>query len=408
MAILLVLGLLLSVSLVLWPATSAEAVTGTYYLKSTGVPKADLSTAAPTSNSLSNYDPGVDSDPGRKLDKSDDGWNEDDSGKYQVWVAPQGEMEIDGQVTLTFWSAMKDFNDDKEGRVEAYLLDCNPGGSNCALIDQGSRVANPWSSSGSWVSKTIDFGSVSYSIASNRSLALKVVVGDSSDDDMWFAYDTTSYPSKLALQTVTPTTTTTSTTTSTTTTTVPASTTTTRPPMVTTTSTPESSVPPTTLAPDVQTTTTGPGSGGSSTTLVAVPGQGSGPPDDFGPVAEGNGVPSSDGPPTTGDPESIGVADPALAAMAAPQEGLTGSSVIEAAWGGHLIEGLELVIPRWAVGMVSSPLLVLGFVVDAMTDSGRAIMLPLALLIAGLLWVVFENRVFTLTMIRRHDDEAER
>ncbi len=416
LAVTLVFALLLSLCIVVWPATSVEAATGTYYLKGSGVPKADLSTSAPTSNSLPNYDPGSDSDPGRKLDKSDNGWNENDAGKYQLWVAPKGEMAIDGQVTLTFWSAMKDFNDDKEGRVEAFLLDCTPGGSNCALIDQGSRVSDPWSPSGSWVSNTIDFGSVSYSIADNRSLAIKVVVGDHSDDDMWFAYDTTSFPSRLSLQTVTSTTTTTTsttttpptTTTSTTTTTsVPASTTATRPPAVTTT-TLASSAPPSTDASNVETTTTTTttGSGGSSTTLAGTPVQGSDPPDASGPVAEGIGVSLPEGAGTAGDPVSTGLADPALAAMGA-QEALTDSSMREAAWAGHMIEGLELVIPRWAVGMVASPLLVLGFVFEAMTDSGRAIMLPLALLTAGLLWVVFENRVFTLASIRRHDDEAE-
>jgi hypothetical protein len=256
-----VFALAASFALIVWPPNVAEAATGTYYLKGTGVPRADLSTAAPTSGSLPNYDPTRDSEPGRKLDKSDEGWTEGDVGKYQLWVAPKGVVAIDGQVTLTFWSAMKDFEEDKGGRVEAFLLDCNPGGNSCVLIDQGSRESDPWSASGTWVSNTIDFGSVTYSIADNRSLAIKVVVGDDSDDDMWFAYDTTSYPSRLSLQTVAPTTTTTSTTVAPTTT-VPATTTSPGPSVSTTT----------TVAVIVGTTsTTTPESGGSDTTLAIAP-----------------------------------------------------------------------------------------------------------------------------------------
>lgn len=398
-------ALVASLPLVVWPATDAEAATETYYLKGTGVPRADLSTAAPTSGSLPNYDPGQDSDPGRKLDKSDEGWNEDNPGKHQLWVAPKGEMTIDGQVTLTFWSAMKDFDQDKGARVEAFLLDCNPGGSTCVLIDQGSRESYPWSASASWVSKTIDFGSVTYSIAENRSLAIKVVVGDDSDDDMWFAYDTTSYPSRLSLQTVAPATTTTSTTVAPTTT-VPATTTSTRPTVGTTTPPPPG--PTTTVAPivDTSTSTTTPGTGGSSTTLAiaAPPGPGSGPSDDdSSPAVEGEGPALPDGSGNPIDSNFGEVKDPALAAMGAEDEALTSTRV--SSWTGSIIKGLELVIPPWAAGIVASPLVILGFVVEAMTDSGKAIMLPLALLMAGMLWVVLENRVFTFAFLRRPADE---
>ncbi len=384
-----VVALLASISLVIMPATKADADTGIYYLKGTGVPKADLSTAAPDAGSLPNYDPGEDSDPGRTLDKSDEGWNESDSGKYQLWVAPHAEMAISGQVTLTFWSAMKDFEDDKGGRVEAFLLDCNPGGNNCVLIDQGSRESTPWSPSGAWVSNTIDFGSVTYSIASNRSLAIKVVVGDDSDDDMWFAYDTTAYPSSLSLQTVAPTTTTT-TTTAAPTTTVPAAT---QPPQG----------PTTTVAPIAATSTTAPETDGSSTTLaVSVrPGAGSGPNVGLGPVEAGEEAALPVGG-ALSDLSFGNVEDPVLAAV-----GLDAASIAStraSGWTGSIINGLELVIPPWAAAIVASPLMILGFVLEAMTDSGKAIMLPIALLMAGMLWVVFESRGFTFAFLGRPED----
>lgn len=101
--------------------------------------------------------------------------------------------------------------------------------------------------------------------------------------------------------------------------------------------------------------------------------------------------------------ETLGdVEDPALAAIGAPDEALT--STRAGNWTGSIITGLELVIPPWAAGIVASPLMILWFVIEAMTDSGKAIVLPMALLMAGMLWVVLENRVFTFALIRRAED----
>ncbi len=122
--------------------------------------------------------------------------------------------------------------------MSAYLLDCNASGTSCSSISHGSANASPWSGSGTWVSRTISFGTVTHALAANRALAVKITVTDQSDDDMWFAYDTSSQASVLTVElaaaarttTVVATTTTapapTTTTTSTTTTTAAASSTT--------------------------------------------------------------------------------------------------------------------------------------------------------------------------------------
>ena len=279
---------------------------------------------------------------------------------------------------------MKDF-EKKMGRVEAFLLDCAPGGS-CVLIDQASKDSSPWTQSDSWAQSSIDFGSVTYSLASNRVLALKLVVGNDSDDDMWFAYDTTSYPSELSVQQDVSTTTTTSTTS-----------TTTAPAITPTAITPPPASSTTTVTTVVATTTT---TETSTTTPIAATGPGG-----RGPVAGGQGLGALVEALPQNQPASTGVnleaADPLLAAMGSRDGALTVSSFLANSWTGSMIQGLELVIPPWAVGVVTSPLMVLGFVLDAMTDSGKAIMLPLTLLMAGMLWVVFENRAVTLTVIRR-------
>ncbi len=50
-----------------------------------------------------------------------------------------------------------------------------------------------------WVEKTITFTDVDRTIAAGRFLQLRVVVGNNSADDMWFAYDTASFQSQLIL-----------------------------------------------------------------------------------------------------------------------------------------------------------------------------------------------------------------
>lgn len=54
--------------------------------------------------------------------------------------------------------------------------------------------------------------------------------------------------------------------------------------------------------------------------------------------------------------------------------------------------GLDLVIPPWARALLSSPMMVFGFIVAAITDSGRAILFPTSLLLVGMSAVIVESR----------------
>ena len=175
----------------------AIALNGPLYLKGGGVPGGTLSDVAPTASTLPNYDPGRDDEPGLLLAKSGEGLSETDATKYQLWATASGKT-LNGPTTLTFWSAMKDFGTGKRGIVDAGLYDCNKPQTSCSLIAQGQRDVADWSGgTTTWVERTIDFGNLSYSISPGHTLALKVVVGNDSDDDMWFAYDTVSYASRL-------------------------------------------------------------------------------------------------------------------------------------------------------------------------------------------------------------------
>ena len=169
------------------------------YLKGDGVPSASLG-SAPVQVTLPNHDPGYDNEPGRLVKKTGGGLNEVDATKYQQWVAPALQRSLNGPVLLGLWSAMKDFKVGKRGWFEAGLYDCRPGGSECNLLASAQLDLADWSGgTADWVYREIDFGSVTATIPPGRSLAVKVVVDNSADDDMWLAYDTVSYPSRLSV-----------------------------------------------------------------------------------------------------------------------------------------------------------------------------------------------------------------
>ncbi len=396
------------------PANHAQAATTSLYVRGSSIPKAGLLGSAPTSGTLPNFDPKRDSFPGLLLQKSGSGLTESDSNKYQIWVSSNGGLQIQGQVSFRFWSAMKDFNDDKAGVVEAFLLECTPGGTNCVLIDQGSAAVSPWNSSQTWVVRTIDFGSIDHTIPANRSLALKIVVGSASGDDMWFAYDTASYPSSLTVDMANPTTTT-STTAPTTSTTAPPTTSTTGPQLTTTTTahsgtgstvTTIESTTTTLLDDEISTTTVAAGGGTSGRGSGGAGGPGS---DEGGPgIRPGQSADTPDSAEVTvagEDPVVIAAADPAMGAIAGGSP-VVEWSTLDQSWAGSIISGLDLVMPPWVTDFVTSPLMVFGFVFAAVTDSGQAILLPMSLLLVGTLWVLFENRAFTLTVVRRSRGEG--
>ena len=179
-------------------AATARTLTLPLYLEGDAVTTASLTATAPSQSSLPNYDPGRNSDAGLLLTKSSLGVvSEADAIKYQIWVDAAGPVEINGPVVLGFWSAVKDFPTDKRGIVDAGLFECDTDGTNCSVIVQGSLDQTPWSSSGTWASYNIDFGTVSHTVQAGKALAVKVTIGNSADDNMWLAYWTTAYPAQL-------------------------------------------------------------------------------------------------------------------------------------------------------------------------------------------------------------------
>ncbi|MGI8514883.1 MAG: hypothetical protein ACR2NT_07020 [Acidimicrobiia bacterium] len=270
---------------------------------------------------------------------------------------------------------MKDFETNKGGEVNAYLLDCSPSGDGCNLIAQGATSAAPWSPSGDWVARTINFGSVAYAVPSDRALAVKVTVDDNSGDDLLFAYGTSAQPSALTLALGANTTTTEPTTT---TTAAPITTTpitTTAAPITTTTA------PITTTTRRGATTTTA----GTATTSRAATTSPT--------TATTRAVTTTSSSSTTTNVEAVAFSGggPGATTTTAPSPGASpGETSLESTSGAFsmsLMESLELVVPPPVAAAILSPLLILEFLVLAIVGSFQAVTLPVLLLGLALPWI---------------------
>ena len=185
----------------------APAIGQTFYLDGIGdgsdVPTATFKSTAPTDPILDNFDPGRDGFAGLLIAKGGADVNESDPTKQQAWIVSSGNTVLDGSASLTLWTAMKDFDTVKAGTVTAYLVDSDATASSVTEIASATISRADWdvTDSGTWIEDTFDFGNVSYSLASGRFLGVKIIVDGASTDDMWFAYDATSYQSRLEFAT---------------------------------------------------------------------------------------------------------------------------------------------------------------------------------------------------------------
>ena len=158
-----------------------------------------LDTIGPTATTLYNYDTDRDGDVGRLLQKGGVGAGESDSTKYVSWqsgVLPDGKCFL-GDVTVDLWSAMKDFND-VSGDLTVYLRDYN--GSAYTEIGNATLSDATWQDgSTSWVEKTLTVAGLDYAIVAGNELEVKLILDVGAGDDMWLAYDTTTYASTITV-----------------------------------------------------------------------------------------------------------------------------------------------------------------------------------------------------------------
>ena len=154
----------------------------------------------PSVDTLYNYDTDRDASPGILIVKGGSGANEADPAKHQHWRTPAfpAAVTIEGTATVKLWSATKDFDPAKGGAVTVYLRDFD--GSGYVEMGSGTLTDAEWhGGSSSWVLKTLTFSVGPHTVAAGHSLELKLIVEGSSDDDMWFAYDSNSEKSRITV-----------------------------------------------------------------------------------------------------------------------------------------------------------------------------------------------------------------
>jgi hypothetical protein len=157
-----------------------------------------LGTTPPTATELFNYDLNRNSMPGVTIAKGGSGAGETNAAKYQLWEGPQlgAPLLLQGSAVLHIWSATKDFAPDKSGSVTAYLRSCS--GAVCTTIAQATVNDDTWQGPGeTWKQTTFTFSNLNYTAAAGMKLELKLIVDDSSEDDIMFAYDTATYKARL-------------------------------------------------------------------------------------------------------------------------------------------------------------------------------------------------------------------
>jgi hypothetical protein len=190
-------------------ATSFTATT--YYLHNAPTPPTGdtnaqanlgMDTTAPTAIVLYNYDQDQDAVPGRLIVKGGSGAGETSLSQYQNWRGPTAGLlgqTISGTVTVEFWCGVKSFTPGVGGDVRIFLRDVNTLLGTTSEIGNVTVTAADWQGGvNGWVKKTASLA-VNTTLLVGHRLEVKLEVGSGAGDDMWFAYDTNVYRSRVRL-----------------------------------------------------------------------------------------------------------------------------------------------------------------------------------------------------------------
>jgi hypothetical protein len=192
-------------------STAASFSNTTYWLHNNPTPpsgntnmQADLvmNTTAPTATTLFNYDADQDSSAGRLVLRGGSGAGETDLSQYQNWRGPTAPLlgqSINGAVTVEFWSGMRDFTGGTAGDVRVFLRNFDTVLGLTTEIANTTIASADWQGgSTGWVKKIATFN-VNTTLLVGHKLEVKLIVGGGAADDMWLAYDTTIYRSRVRL-----------------------------------------------------------------------------------------------------------------------------------------------------------------------------------------------------------------
>jgi hypothetical protein len=150
----------------------------------------------PIASTLYNYDTDRDAAPGLVVTRGGSGAGETDPTKHQQWLTPASPLavSINGAVRVDLWTAAKDFNTGVTMQSTVYLSDVL-GGTRTLIGQAGFAFAG----AASWSQSTVFMGVSGFTLAPGHSLELTVIVPGTSADDLWIAYDTAAYKSRVVL-----------------------------------------------------------------------------------------------------------------------------------------------------------------------------------------------------------------
>lgn len=154
-----------------------------------------MDAVVPVALLLFNYDTDRDAGPGLVVKKGGSGFLEPDP-RHQHWrtSAQLTSTRIKGNVTFDIWAAMKDFNILKSGTITVYLADSD-GASSTIIAQQSAAVPG----TATWALRSLSLNAGDYILPAGHSLEITLIVNNSSGDDIWFAYDTIAYPSRVKI-----------------------------------------------------------------------------------------------------------------------------------------------------------------------------------------------------------------
>ena len=159
-----------------------------------------LSTTVPSAENIFRYGT-PNNNPGLLLKGTELGLAETNPSKYQVWQTAilSSPLPIVGDVTIDIWSGIRQFQQNESGAMTLYLRDYD--GASYTEIASGSVFGENWQGgSDSFVEKTILIFDVDYTVPENHQLEVRLVADTiKASKNMWFAYDTVSYPSVISI-----------------------------------------------------------------------------------------------------------------------------------------------------------------------------------------------------------------
>jgi hypothetical protein len=149
----------------------------------------------PIATTLYNYDAGTDTGPGRTILRGGSGPIETLPTHHISWNTPAlpSTLSISGSVRVDLWAAAKNFATGSTIHGTVYLFDVN--GLSSTLIGQAGLAF----AGASTRSQITVFIGVNYSLAAGHTLKMSVISPGTSADDLWLAYDTAAYRSRIVL-----------------------------------------------------------------------------------------------------------------------------------------------------------------------------------------------------------------